>query len=209
MDRPARITLVISVVLFVRGMVVAQEVAPAVEPAENAATLKRERAISPRMAALLAATGPKYDATKSAEPAPAPLVRDKPANGIVRLPDYIVREPKLPTAEQVMTHKAIAQLAMNKYLGPSDGFDRGFLNAFTIADLRKKMGVLGYLLAFIPSMTNEERAMMYYYEDERLRKMNDLLELAALARKPGVSPADDKLKREIDKTFMRDSGFGR
>ena len=202
---PVRHFLVFSAVLLGRGAVVAQETAPAVELANTPAAPRRERAVSPRVAALLAASMPKYDGPKPGEAKLATGARDKPANGIVRLPDYIVREPRLPTPEQVMTQKAVEQFAMNQYLDPKDGFDRGLLNAFTIAQWWQKLPLIGHLLPCpIPSMTNEQRAMVYYYEDERLRMKRDFEEMASFPGKAGNSAANDRLRREIQKAFIRD-----
>ena len=121
-----------------------------------------------------------------------------------------MREPRLPTSQEVMTPKALERYAMNRYLGPENGFDRGFLNLFTIAQFWQKIPWIGrFIPAPFGSITNEQRAMMFYAGDERSRKMSDLLDLAALARTPGGAPADDKLKREIDRTFMREPGFGK
>ena len=199
MDRPVQLFLTLCTALAATAARAAQEPEP-----------KHERLISARTAQLIRASLPKYAPAPAAEPgaaaaAPAAHDADRPANGIVRLPDYIVREPRLPTAEQVMTRRALEQYAMKKYLGPEDGFDRGFLNLFTFAQLWQKIPLLGQLLACpIPSMTNEQRAMVLYEEDERLRKMKDLMEMAAWPTRDGDRASNDKLKREVQKAFMRD-----
>lgn len=210
MDRPVRFLLLLGAVFFGRSAMGAAEAVPTVEPVESAAAPKRERAISPRMAALLTAATPKFEAPKPAEAKPAAVARDKPANEIIRLPDYIVREPLLPTSQQVMTRKAIESYAMNRYLGPENGLDRGFLNLFTIAQFWRMIPLIGrFIPAPFGSMTNEERAMMYYAEDERKQQMSELRDFASLARMTDSASANDKLKREIDKTFMHERDFGR
>lgn len=61
------------------------------------AAITRDRAVSPRVAGMLAAAVPEYSPpppTEPAEAAPArPTASERltPANGIVRLPEYVVR----------------------------------------------------------------------------------------------------------------------
>lgn len=186
---------------------------PAVaQPAEAAATPATAPVYhnySQHIGAILAASAPKYTPAPKTDAATDPaltptLARDKPSNGIVRLPDYVVRDGKLPTPEEVRTRKETARIAMNRYLGPSDGFDRGFLNAFTIADLWRKIPLIGQILPCpIPSISNEDRAMIMYEEDERLRKMKDLMSLAALAKQSGDAELARKIEHETNDTFRR------
>ena len=205
MDCPARIVARCAAALLAVSSAASEDTAATESPAGPG----RERAISPHVAALLAATAPKFEtpdpAAMKPEVARMDISADKPANGIIRLPSYMVREPRLPTPEQVMTARAVEQYAMKKYLGPENGLDRGVLNLFTIAQFWRKIPVIGQILPppFL-SITNEERAMMFYAEDERLRKMNDFSEMATLMKKSGAKSDGDKLKREIDKAFMRD-----
>lgn len=164
----------------------------------------RERLVSPRVAALLSAALPKQlPLASSASPATNahPILdrastSDEPAgNGIVRLPSFVVRESKPPPFAEV-EHREVARRAMEKYLGPEDGFDRGFLNLITAK--------LFPLLAVFGSVSNEARAMGRYREDERLRLKADLLELAALAKMSGDAAGGKKLKHETQQAFRRD-----
>jgi len=69
---------------------------------------------------------------------------------------YVVRDVKIPTDEVIMTPKARAKVAMDKYLGPSDGLDRGLLNAVTLTQLWKKIPIIGGL-----DFVGTEKAMSY------------------------------------------------
>ena len=62
---------------------------------------------------------------------------------------------------------------------------------------------MGRLPAPFGSMTNQQRAQVLYGQDERLRKMHDLLDMAELAKKSGAGPAGVDLKKEVQQTFMR------
>jgi hypothetical protein len=85
---------------------------------------------------------------------------------------------------------------MEKYLGPEDGLDRGFLNLITAKQFP--------LLAVFGSTSNEARAMARYREDERLRLKAELLDLAALTKQAGDVTGGEKLKKEIQQTFRHD-----
>jgi hypothetical protein len=114
---------------------------------EIAAGLPRFNA--PPKAANVVAAGTKADG------------RASPATpGTELMPAFVVRDDKLPDEEQILTYKGRAKIAMDKYLGPSDGLDRGVLNSFTLVQLWKKIPILGGLpFAGTPAfMTNEERA---------------------------------------------------
>jgi hypothetical protein len=87
--------------------------------------------------------------------------------GVALLPAFIVRDTKVPNEGQILTSKAQANIAMDKYLGPSDGFDRGVLNRYTLKQLWQKIPILpGFLSIFgglqfvgtVGSLSNEDRA---------------------------------------------------
>jgi hypothetical protein len=171
---------------------------------------KSTRLVSSHMAAALASVAPRFD---SLPPTAPPLEPDKsddktPADddsSIVHLPKFIVNEAKLPKASEVMTDKAVAEAAMDRYLGSKDGLDRGFLNVITIADLWHKIPVIGKILPPpFASMTNQQRAMMFHGQDERLRKMNELLDLGTITTAGGNRAQGEKIKRETTTTFRRD-----
>jgi len=164
MERPARCLLV--------GLTIAAGVSwgRAAEPASNL-SIARERVVSPRVAGMLAAAGPIYSppsspatpATEMAEVAaarPAASERVTPANGIVRLPDYVVRErkpPKLPDPEEVMPRRQLEQIAMQRHLGDEQGLERA-LSMLTPVHLWRRIPVLGRF-PLVTFETNEQRAM--------------------------------------------------
>ncbi|MBS0662600.1 MAG: hypothetical protein JSR48_05005 [Verrucomicrobia bacterium] len=140
--------------------------------------------LSKRLSAELTATLPKYDpAVANRAETKVRLLREQPRNGILRLPDYIVREPRVPDQREMLTEKGRDAVAMNTYLGPSDGLDRGFLNAFTLVGAWKKIPLLNRL-PIVPfgSMTNEERAREIYDREERRKQFLELMGLDAMAK---------------------------
>ncbi len=164
-------------------------------PAIVPTTPRRHRAISPDVAAQLSAATPKFT-----PPAPKPPPRaeeeeadlreiDKPKNGIIRLPKYIVREPTPPvlTERAVNTKKGLQDLAMKRYV--SEGYRA--LNRF-------------YLPLFGSSMENY--AMQRYWEEERLGTMSELNDLS------GMVSATDRasgyyVKKQADQATMRAPDF--
>jgi hypothetical protein len=152
--------------------------------------------ISPETAAALAAAAPKYAPPPPPEPKKAeeelPDLRetDKPKNAIIRLPKYVVQErkPEVFTERDIYSEKGLAALAMSRYLSETDRV----LNRFRIP--------------FI-SMSSEQRAMMMYEEDERLRKMSDFADRANMVQKSDAAQGL-YIKREVDKAFLRQSDFG-
>ncbi len=172
---------------------------PILEPkkeAEKPAAPRRTRVISPEVAAALAAASPKYTPPVPKPPPPPeddlPDAReiDKPKNGIVRLPKYLVREPKpaVLTERAVLTQKGLVDVAMKRYITETDRV----LNRFRIPLL---------------TMTNEARALAMYAEDERLENMSSLNDAARDAAKTDPSQGTYILK-EAQKTFLRSSDFG-
>ncbi len=170
--------------------------APPSAPQPPPTAHKRERAISSDVAASLAAAMPKYNPPKPTPP-PTPIEEqpdlretDKPKNGIVRLPNYVVREAKPPVFRErdINTQQGMANIAMKKY---STEASRA-LNRFTIP---------------IFGQTQEQRALAQYAEDERLRNIGELNDAAAM-----VSARDKEqgayIKRDIQATTMRTDDFG-
>jgi hypothetical protein len=164
--------------------------------APTSSTPRRNRAVSGEVAAALAAASPKYS-----PPPPKPEPKheeeqidmrdvDKPKNGIVRLPKYIVQEAKPPVFRErdIYTQKGLTDIAVRRYISDADRA----LNRFT--------------LPFI-GITPEARALAMYAEDERLKNMSDLGEAAAAASK--ADPATGTyIRKEAQQTFMRTSDFG-
>lgn len=161
------------------------------------ASSRRSRAISPEVAAALAAAAPKFTGPAPKPPEPKkeeelPDQRDidKPKNQIVRLKPYVVREPKPPifTERSVSTEKGLKDIAMRRYISDLD-------RALNLASLPFFQGLA------------EKRAMAMYEEDERLRNMSDL-ENAALDASKTDAAAGTYIRREAQKTYLRSSDFG-
>ena len=174
---------------------------PALAPPEGErvsppAAPKRTRSVSPGVAAALAAAAPKYTPPPpKPEPKPEqelPDMReiDKPKNKIVRLPEYIVREPLPPvfTERSIHTEKGLTDIAMRRYISDVDRA----LNRWT--------------LPFFGT-SKEARALAMYAEDERLRNMAEM-ESTAAAVSEADAAAGEYIRRESEKTFMRTSDFG-
>lgn len=115
---------------------------------------------------------------------------DKPKNTIIRLPEYVVREqkPAVLSERAVHTKQGLADLAVRRYISDADRA----LNRFTLP---------------LFGTSVEQRALMMYAEEERLRNMADLSDNAAM-----VSTTDKAagmyVKREAEKTYLRSSDFG-
>lgn len=176
--------------------------APPISPVEHPAALtpeparpRRSREVSSDVARSISAGMPKFR-----PPTPTPAVPDeekpdlrdvdKPRNGIIRLPTYVLRADRSPVLSErdVSTGSGLAALAIKRYL--SD-LDRG-LNSFTIP-------LFGTSL--------ENRALTAYGERERLQHMADLRDDAATA---GLNDAKESayIRRESQDTFMRRADFG-
>ena len=195
MDRPVQLVAQLGGVLLWGSVLYAEEAAPA---------SKRERVISPRVAEILTAAAPKYEPpvstptgseTGTVAQSPASRVRlersdaSVPANTIIRLPEYVVTERKprpLPKYEEVISRRELEKLAMLEFLGPEDGFDRGFLNLFTVAGLWKKIPVLGQI-PLAGFMTNEERAMAMYRADREAKAWAEAMSLLTPAERAGIA----------------------
>ncbi len=149
-----------------------------------AASPKHEHATSPKLTSTILATLPKYDPPKASTGASTRVgPEDKPRNGIIRLPDFVVRDRRPPDPEDLLTEKGRNAAAATRYLGPETTLDR-VLNHTTLSDLWKKIPLLGDL-PFVPfqSMDRGERAMYLYGRIEEERRIKELMDLDATARK--------------------------
>jgi hypothetical protein len=122
---------------------------------------------SSHISAMIAAGLPKYDpspkAIKTATAGTSPEERAIQATtGIISLPAFVVRDAKVPNEDQILTAQGRAKIAMDKYLGPSDGLDRGLLNRYTLEQLWMKIPILrAFPIQFVGTpvrMSNEDRA---------------------------------------------------
>ncbi len=196
MVRPARLLLLVLIaaplIAAARAQTAGATTAATAEPAPAPLRLKHERPISDSLASALAASMPKYNPPPKPKPEDADVdLRDvdKPRNGIIRLPRYVVHEKKPPVFRErdIYTGGGLADLAKSRYLTPT----YRLLNN-----------------VYIPffSSSPEQRAMAMYAEDERLNNISDLTDSAK-----DVGRADPEaaryLKRVTDETYMRSSGF--
>ena len=161
-------------------------------PAEPAASgppsvpAKKDRALSPHLASVLAETLPKFDTAKPA-PAPAgtppPPTAGQPQNGIVRLPDFIVREKRPPGQEDLLTAKGWEADAAKRYLTPKGSLDRT-LNAVTLTELWQSIPVLGRI-PFVPfhSLNDGQRAQVIYERVVAKRRWAEVLDVEEAAQK--------------------------
>lgn len=149
-----------------------------------------QRAISPETAAKLGARiatlAPTSATAASAVAAPdqsSQPEREKPRNTIIRLPEYIVRDPKVPPIKEreVLTPKARLELARKRHPGAQVGNFFGLNNGIALAMLA---------------------------EEERLERKREFEDLASLTRLSD-SAAHAKVKREVEQAFMRERDFGR
>lgn len=155
-----------------------------------------EPVASPKLTRLFAGALPKYAPPKPESAAPATVsAGDRPRNGIIRLPTYLVREARPISDEDVLTQQGRESAMARRYLGPQAGLDRT-LNAVTLAGLWKSIPVVGRV-PFIPfeSMTYEERAALIYERPERKRRYDELLSIEQFARDADKTKAPDKTSK--------------
>jgi hypothetical protein len=119
---------------------------------------------------------------------------DTPQNGIIRLPEHIVRErrPAVLQEQAVSTKAGLRDIAMSRYISDADRA----LNRFNIFGSRSLNG---------DSTTT--RALAAYAEDERLKNLSDLNDTARDISKTDAA-AGSYIKRLSRDTYMRSSDFG-
>jgi hypothetical protein len=141
-------------------------------------------AISPAVAEKLAAATPKYTPPAApppqAEPAADLREADKPRNGIIRLPSYLVQEEKLPAFKErdLLTPQGRLKLAYQRHPGLHFGNIRIF--------------------------RNDGIALMMLEEEERLERRQEFYDLASLLPRPEAK----KAKALADEAFARSDFSG-
>lgn len=181
------------------------------EPAGAPAT-KPTRAVSPHLAAALAEKMPKFepkagahDAEKKPGQTGAEALDDQPANGIVRLPRYVVREERPPSDREMRSARGLEAHAMDKYMGAPGGFSRGVLNRFTFGQawdrwIKGRVPILG---RFDWAVTQENEAMKRYYDDEFRKELRGLVDFDVGAQRLSSRKGrarDDKSTPPTDKS---------
>lgn len=133
---------------------------------------------------------PKPEEPEKTDSAESQFEREKPQNGIVRLPKMVVREPRpvIFTERAIYTKKGLAELAFKRYISEADRA----LNRYTIPFF---------------GTSAEARALQMYAEDERLRNMSDLSDAARFVSLTDTD-AGVYLKRAAAQTYMRTNDFG-
>ena len=124
---------------------------------------------------------------------------DKPKNGIVRLPKYVVQEqrPAILTERDINTRKGLREIAMRRYISDADRA----LNRFSLPLFA------GWSPGSGDGSSTEQRALTMYAEDERLKNMSDLADNTNMVMKSNAAEGT-AVKREAQKTYMRSSDFG-
>ena len=192
MRRALPTPLLLALVLTVGGQAHAQPAtAPVAEPEKTspvppAPPNPPPRAVSPETAAKLAAVAPKFVPPTPAEEKPAADLRDtdKPKNGIIRLPAYLVREPKM------------RELKQRELLTPKGKLDLA---------LKRHPGLRFNPLFFLGSNDGIARAMLE--EEDRLERLAEMADLLSLMRYSDT-PMDPDTKRNVQQSFIRPSDFG-
>jgi len=155
-----------------------------------------ETPVSPKLDKLFGGEVPKFAPPKT--DVPASLFTEPPRNGIIRLPTYIVREPRPISPGDVMTPQAREDAIVKRYVGEPTGLDVA-LNKYTLNTLWKKIPLLGSISDF--GATNDASRNMGYKERiatdySRIEAKRRYLEaLGVSADVPPTKPAPDKEKK--------------
>lgn len=171
--------------------------APALAPAKPPAAAdsdaestqpKHERVMSDEVAASLATGMPKFNPPKPVEVKPEedqPDLRetDKPKNKIIRLPKYVVKEPKPPVFRErdLRSKSGLTDLGLKSHPG---------LNIGNIGGL------------------NRPTALLMYEEQERLDNMAELKNDAKDAKNSGDATGSQYILRENNRANYRPTDFG-
>jgi hypothetical protein len=167
---------------------------PAETSQQPTTTPKKERAISKDLSSALSA-GYKYNPP----PPPKPEAEaaedvdlreiDKPRNGIIRLPKYVVegQRPPVFNNRNLYSKEMLRRLAYQKYLS---SFGRNVLNKYRLPIIG------GGIDAYV---------MMQYEAEERKQNMAEMDDKVSMYRVSGDDAEAEKLKDDNQRTFMRRS----
>jgi hypothetical protein len=153
---------------------------------------KKERAISGDLSKALS-SGIKFNPPPPPKPAEADVdLReiDKPRNGIIRLPKYVVegQRPPIFNDRNLYSKEMLRRLAYQRYMS---SFSKDFLNRYHFLG----NGDIAY-------------AMMQYEAEERKRNMAEMDDKVSLYRATGDTTEADQLKDDTQRTFMRRTEYG-
>lgn len=153
-------------------------------------TSNRTRVVSDNLAAALADTMPKYNPPpmESEKEKEEKAELDKPKNGIVRLPEVVVRgeRPPIFNEREINTDKGLQEIAVKRYFS-------GAAQALN----SKHIPLIG--------KSNEAIAMAMWAEDERLRKMTDFQERADMLATLGEDEESEETRKMIQEATARDT----
>jgi len=157
------------------------------------------RAISPATAALLNAALPKIApakpaATKAAAELPDLRDPEKPHNNVVRLPNYVVREPRPPifTERELYGEAAFGQRLARRY------YPEWYL-AFN------RVAIFTPLALYFAPAADSARAR--FDDEERLRRFGEFADLTNMVMWSN-STAGARVKDAVQKTFLRRNDYG-
>jgi len=161
--------------------------------------------VSPKLEKLFGGDLPKFAPSKPEDATPASA--QPPRNGIIRLPTYIVREPRPISPTDVMTEKARSDALVKRYVGEPTGLDL-MLNKYTFNTLWKKIPLLGkhsnfgwatasggsdgFLVPANSSMTYSDRIAADYSRIEAKRRYLEALGVSADVPPTKSAPEKDK-----------------
>ncbi|HEY1848208.1 MAG TPA: hypothetical protein VGG37_03325 [Opitutaceae bacterium] len=136
------------------------------------------RTVSPGIAAALAAGMPRYSPPTPTPTPPPETDADKPKNGIIRLPAYLVREKKPPIfrPRDLYTPTGLIDLTFRAHPGL----------------------IFGNLLGL-----NSGSAYQIYLEEQRQANMSDLKDTAHAMAQGGDFAEGSFILRQSDSTYMR------
>lgn len=114
---------------------------------------------------------------------------DKPKNGIIRLPKYLVegKRPPIFNDRNLYSKEMLRRLAYQRYMS---SFSQNFLNRYHF---------LG--------KGDEAYALMQYEAEERERNMQEMEDRVAMYRVSGDNAEAGKLKEDSRDTFMRRTDY--
>ncbi len=172
----------------------ASRLAPPGSAAAPAAPLPRH--VSSETAAMLDASMPKYEPPAPVKTVAVPETEtakddegderefDKPKNGIIRLPKFVVRPqtPAIFTERDLYTKEGLAGIALHRYAGLNLGGPFAGMNA--------------------------PIALQMYQEDMRLQHMSDLTDTARTMSRGGDAGESSYILRQSQDTYARPMDFG-
>ena len=140
---------------------------------------------SSELSTALVESMPKYDPPKPVAPKPDAADTDKPKNGIVRLPKYVVRDrrPQIFTDKDVMTEQAKKDAAMKAYV-----MDLSGANPYVAGGAR---------------ILFQSYADQQYADAERASNISSLKADASLSAAGGDKAESDFIKSQSNDTYMR------